>query len=107
MDPIKEYVVTVLKKAGLDTLPDELRLGLEEQLMILAYRKIGEVVMQQLNEEKQKQFVDLIEADPENINHDAINQFLSEHTNKLDVQVKDALGELGANFLSRMENQSV
>lgn len=106
MDPIKEYVTTILKKAHLDTLPDELRLGLEEQLMMLAYRKIGEVVMQQLDEAKQKQFVDLIEADPENLNHDGINQFLSEHTSKLDIQVKDTLGELGANFLSRMENQS-
>lgn len=102
MDPIRDYINTVLKQAKLDTLPDELRLGLEEQLVILAYRRVGEVVMAQLNESQQAEFLSLIEANPEQLNHTAINDFLANHTKKLDIEVRDALGNLGADFLSRM-----
>lgn len=102
MDPIQEYVKTVLAQAKLADLPDELRSGIEDQLTVLAYRRIGVLVATELGEERSAEFAQLIEQNPEELNHPAINDFLTKHIQRFDVKLQEALGKMAADFIQKL-----
>ncbi len=102
MDPINEFVQTLMKEAGLSGLSDDLRLGLERQLQVLAYRRIGEVILDELGEAEQIAFMQIVDRNPETPDYDAINHFLAQHTKGLDIKLREALRKLGTLFLEQM-----
>ncbi|HBY73701.1 MAG TPA: hypothetical protein DEG44_03360 [Candidatus Kerfeldbacteria bacterium] len=102
MDPIQEYVSSVMKHAKLADLPDDLRSGIQDQLTVLAYRRIGVLVVTELGEKNSGEFMQLIERNPAEMDHVAINEFLTKHIDRFDVKLQEALGSLAADFIQKL-----
>lgn len=104
MDPVNEFVAGLLKEAKLDTLPDDLRHSIEDQLVVQTYKRVGQVIMTELNTDQAAEFAELI-SDPEKMSEDTINRFLTAHTTNMDQKLKEALSDLGAEFLANLKKQ--
>lgn len=102
MDPIQDYVTALLKQTKLDTLPDEMKVDIQEQLTVQAYRRIGVVMVTELGQEKSDALMTMV-ADPAQVNTDAVNRFITEHTKGFETKVQAALVELGAEFIKQMK----
>lgn len=102
MDPIQDYVTALLKQTKLDTLPDEMKVDIQEQLTVQAYRRIGVVMVTELGQEKSDVLMAMVE-DPAQVNADAVNRFITEHTKGFETKVQTALVELGAEFIKQMK----
>jgi hypothetical protein len=88
-----------MKEAKLDTLPDDFKQSLQDQLMVQAYRRIGVVIMEELNDEQAGQFTELV-ANPDKIDQTAVNDFLTKNTTeKFADKIKTALTDLAVEFL--------
>ncbi|MFA6475490.1 MAG: hypothetical protein WCV88_04830 [Patescibacteria group bacterium] len=99
MDPVNEFVLNLMKEAKLDTLPDDFKQSLQDQLMVQAYRRIGVVIMEELNDEQAGQFTELV-ANPDKIDQTAVNDFLTKNTTeKFADKIKTALTDLAVEFL--------
>ena len=102
MDPIQDYVTALLKQTKLDTLPAEMKVDIQEQLTVQAYRRIGVVMVTELGQEKSDQLMTMVE-NPAQVNTDAVNRFITEHTKGFETKVQAALVELGAEFIKQMK----
>lgn len=105
-DPIQNYVQAILKEGKLDTLPDDLRIGLEEQLTVLVYQRIGTLMVNELGDAASEQFFSLLEKNPLQPDHVQLNQFLSDHIEHFDTKLADSLADLGADFLQRLKTNA-
>ena len=102
MDPVKDFVSNLLKEAKLDTLPEDLRTNIENQLLVQTYKRIGTVIMNELNNEQAAEYAKLIE-NPQQVNEQAVNEFLTKHTQKMDQKIQAALVDLAATFLTNLK----
>ncbi|MBI4407967.1 MAG: hypothetical protein HY565_05725 [Candidatus Kerfeldbacteria bacterium] len=102
MDPIQDFITALLKQTNLDTLPDEMKVDIQEQLTVQAYRRIGIVMATELGQKKSDELMTLVD-DPAAVHTDAVNRFITEHTKGLETKVQAALVELGAEFIKQMK----
>lgn len=102
MDPINEYVVALLKEAKLDTVPDEFRQSLQDQLTVQAYKRIGAVIVAELGDEQATAFIELLK-NPEQVDTVAVNNFLTKHTSQIEPKLRTALADMGQEFLRNLK----
>jgi len=63
-DVIQKFILEMIKKAGIDNMPEEFKQTYSEQLAIEAQRRLGIMAISELDEQGAKDFEDFIAKNP-------------------------------------------
>jgi len=104
MEPMDQFVNSLMKEAKLDTLPEEFQTNLRDQLATQAYRRIGAAILKELNEADGEAFLAMVDfSQPQQVDQSKLNAFLAEKIDGFDVKVSTALESLATEFLKNMQ----
>ncbi len=99
MDPLEQFADSLMKEAGLDKLPPDIRATQKEELLTLVQNKIGADILSSLPPEAQEKYLALVKTDliPD---PQALQDFLSANLPNYEVILTKSLQDFSLEYLS-------
>lgn len=96
-DPMMDFANELLKKAGIDNLPEEFKKQQLEQLAFEAQRRLALVAQKEMSAEALDQYFTMVEKDK--AKPERLLEFFKANVDNFEAKMQEALREFGDEFL--------
>ena len=104
LDPqVVKITEDFIKKAGLDNMPEEIRMEYVEKIGAEIQRRIGLIAMDELDNESAKELSVMLEKDPK-MSQKSMTNFFKEKIENFDEKIKTRLEDFLKEYLDKMQS---